>query len=109
MGLDQAPADPGPAWWTNRGVKSGGSPSDYALANQGQAKWFAVKAEEELRFWLPTPYNGPILATLPPENSYQPINQGQLKNLVKPLYDRIHAAALAYPNNHILDCLPQGM
>jgi hypothetical protein len=97
-----------PAWWSE-GVKSGAPVSDFSIVNQGQAKWFATKAEEELMSRLPEPYNNGILGTLPEGDNYAPINQGQLKTLIKPLYDRIHDAAVAFPNNHILDCLPVGM
>jgi Bacterial Ig domain/Chitobiase/beta-hexosaminidase C-terminal domain/Immunoglobulin domain/von Willebrand factor type A domain len=102
MGLAQVFAGPEPAWWSS--VKSGAPASDYAIANQGQAKWFALKAEAELRAKLPAPFNGPILSTLPPGNNYLAINQGQLKNLVKPLYDQIHLAAQTYP--YLLQTLP---
>jgi hypothetical protein len=98
-----------PAWWST--VKNTAPASDYSIANQGQAKWFALKAEDELMAKLPplpAPNDGPIYpGGLPPGDNYAPINQGQLKNLVKPLYDRIKAAQTANPS--LIITLPQGM
>jgi hypothetical protein len=97
-----------PSWWTDRGVKSDAAASDFAIANQGQAKWMALQAETELRSRLPDGYNGPIL-TAPLGDNFASINQGQLKNLAQPFYDRIHAAALAFPNKNILRWLPSSV
>jgi len=106
LGLTQICISTEPAWWGARGVKSTAPASDYAIANQGQAKWFALKAEEELRFKLPTGFNGPIYTTpLPTGNNYAPINQGQLKALVQQLYLRIQQAKAANPTLPIT--LPQ--
>ncbi|MGC3957749.1 MAG: hypothetical protein QM813_07300 [Verrucomicrobiota bacterium] len=101
-----------PAWWTARGVKNTAPASDYSMVNQGQAKWFALKAEEELRAKLPAGFNGPILPTLPTGDNYAPINQGQLKALVQPLYIRIQQAIDSLPPGPLRDAYgnarPQG-
>lgn len=96
-----------PAWWGIRSVKTGAPVADYSVANQGQAKWFAKQAEAELMEKLPPGFNGSILPTLPTGNNYLPINHGQLKNLVKPLYDRIKAARTVHPS--VVVTFPQGM
>lgn len=104
-----------PAWWTVRNVKiANAAASDFSMANQGQAKWFALQAEAELMANLPLGFNGKIYhpttawpTGLPPGDNYLPINQGQLKNLVQPLYDRINSALAADPNLAIT--FPQGM
>jgi outer membrane protein assembly factor BamB len=97
-----------PSWWTALGVENGAPASDYAVANQGQAKWFALQADIELQANLPAGFNSPVYTSpLPSGDNYAPINQGQLKNLVQPLYDRINQALAANPSLPLI--LPQGM
>jgi len=84
-----------PSWWTDREVLDPGkTPNDYAAVNQGQVKFMAVKAYEELNENLPggagtalsSLYNTLTNST---GGNYQPVNAGQLKNLAKPFYDRL--------------------
>ena len=43
-----------PEWWTTRGVLIPNKEADdYAVANQGQLKYMAIKAYEELEAALP--------------------------------------------------------
>jgi alpha-tubulin suppressor-like RCC1 family protein len=93
-----------PSWWTNRAVLNGSATAnDYAAANQGQAKHFAKQAYNEMQAKIPGGA-GATLTTLVnsfsnTESNYAPITVGQLKNLVKPFYDRLIATgyATSYP------------
>lgn len=85
-----------PAWWTTRSVLDPSKPpSDYAAANQGQAKNLARKAFDELEQRLPGGA-GPVLTQLiaawgnsASAADFAVINVGQLKALAKPFYDRL--------------------
>jgi YD repeat-containing protein len=102
-----------PDWWIERNVVDpNATPKDYALALQGQVKAMAVAAYQEIKTRLPPGDNSAIeaaLSTFTQRGNYAPLNQGQLKALAKPFYDRIVAAAAAFPNDHIRDAMPEGM
>jgi hypothetical protein len=89
-----------PEWWYNQGLISGTAYNDFAAANQGEAKNFAVGAVNELNLDLAQFGGaGPTLdalalaltATSPQTSDYSVINLGTLKNLVQPFYDRLLA------------------
>jgi hypothetical protein len=99
-----------PQWWTTRGVLIAAPASDYAPANQGQAKWMAQMAAQELHEKLPPGDESAIQALLDSftqSGNYLPLNVGQLKNLVKPFYDRINSVAGNHPC--VLVVLPANM
>jgi hypothetical protein len=89
-----------PVWWSTYGVVSGTNINDYAAANQGQAKNFELAAITELDTDLAQfGVDGGPLDTLAntlltsdtsgQANDYAAINLGQLKTLVKPIYDQL--------------------
>jgi large repetitive protein len=100
-----------PAWWSERGIiarDASGNPlpsDNYAVANIGQAKNLAKQAYEEMKalgfidVTLPTSSAANDLLVQqwndlpgdppPDEQNYAAINQGQLKNLAQPFYDRL--------------------
>ena len=84
-----------PHWWLARGVVSTTAlPRDFAPANQGQAKWIAQQAAEDFDAVMPGGAGAAIsnlVAGFTASKSYRPLNQGQLKNLAKPFYDRLYA------------------
>ncbi len=92
-----APAETNyPAWWIMRGVlDTNAPPGDYAPVAQGQAKWIAKQAYEELDL-LTSATNGvwtnilSLISGFTTNNNYLPLNQGQLKNLAKPFYDFLY-------------------
>ena len=92
-----APAETNyPAWWLERSViDTNAAPRDYAPATQGQAKWMAEQAYEELD-QLTSATNGvwtnitQLVGLFSPTNNYLPLNQGQLKNLARPFYDFLY-------------------
>ena len=92
-----------PAWWTNRQVVVvGATANDYAAANLGQLKWFATNACKELDQYLPNGAGATawtLVRAFSRTNSYVAVNQGQLKAVVKPFYDRLMAEGYtnAYP------------
>lgn len=93
-----------PAWWVSRGVipAVGSRTNDYAAANAGQVKWFAVKACEELNANLEGGAGGSVeavVASFSLSNNYATVNAGQLKHIARPFYDRLIAAGLTngYP------------
>jgi hypothetical protein len=87
-----------PAWWSSRGVLSGTTSNDFAVANQGQAKNIAVAAVNELNADL-AQFGGAgnalntlaiaLTATSAQTSDYTAVNLGQLKALTKPIYDRL--------------------
>jgi hypothetical protein len=90
----------GPAWWANQGVLNGNAPNDYSLGNQGQAKWMAVNAVNELNQDL-SQFGGAgnalnalavsLSATTARTNDYNALNLGELKALSQPFFDRLLA------------------
>jgi hypothetical protein len=93
-------AQTSPAWWAGRGVLTSGSASDFAVANQGQAKNLAVAAVSEIDSDLASVGGaGPTLEALASSltsgtasaTDFAAINTGQLKALAQPFYDRLIA------------------
>ena len=82
-----------PQWWIDSGVvNQQATVNDYAAANAGQLKWMATKAADHLDAGLPGgagPEVTDLVTGFLPVNNYQVINLGQLKNVAKPLYDRL--------------------
>ena len=100
-----------PSWWSN--VQNGNAANDYAVANQGQLKFFTEKAVAEMNTTLASSGGaGPALTNLVygwqqdylasnyannPSNptrpykpsDYQAINVGQLKYVGKMIWDRL--------------------
>ncbi len=95
-----------PAWWARRGVVlSNAAPSDYAPANQGQLKWLAAKAFEEMEARLPMGAGPSVKATVAgfqEAGDFLPVNQGQAKNVAAVFYDRLLEAGRT-------DAWPPGM
>jgi len=94
-----------PDWWTDRAVLIPDVPAkDYAAANLGQVKAIASKAVAEMNERLPggagpvlnglvAAWNGPA-TTGGMRSDFTAVNQGQLKAIAKPFYDRL--AELGY-------------
>ena len=87
---------PCPHWWVARGaIDTNATPNDYAPAIQGQAKWMARQAYEYLNA-LTNLEGGAgsaisnLVAAFSLTNNYIVLNQGQLKNLAQPFYDRLY-------------------
>jgi len=88
-----------PSWWTDYGVLNGNPSNDFAPANQGQAKNFAVAAVSLLNNDLAQFRGaGPRLDQLaaafisgasPRRNDFAPVTLGHLKTLAQPFYDRL--------------------
>jgi hypothetical protein len=94
-----------PAWWTRRNVldDSAGT-NDFAPAVQGQLKWIASMACEELQtnLWDGAGSNvQQMVDGFPNSNNLAPLNIGQLKNTAKPFYDRLFELGLTndYPTD----------
>jgi hypothetical protein len=92
-----------PAWWTNRNVITNvAATNDYAAVNQGQLKWFATNAYNELNAQLP---NGAgtnianLIHSFSATNNYCGVNVGQLKCVASNFYSCLIAAGYAnqYP------------
>jgi hypothetical protein len=83
-----------PAWWSQRGVVvSGVTVDDYAAVNQGQVKYIAKQAYEQMKVTLPGGA-GNVLDAIwanPPASTddYRAINLGQLKAIASPFYLRL--------------------
>ena len=96
-----------PRWWIDRGVihdNTNAIPNDFALANQGQLKWIAIQCAKEFESRLPGGAGAEIweqvgkLSSDGYDNTV--FNQGQLKTLVKPFYERLEPDYVAvYPEN----------
>ena len=82
-----------PHWWLEKEIiVPEHSAHDFYPANQGQAKWIAVKAYEEFEKQLPGDANTNILNQIidfPEGNNYRPVNIGMLKNLASSFYVRL--------------------
>lgn len=92
--LPCAAAEYYPHWWYSRGVAADATvqPDDYAAANQGQAKWIASRAKDELDANLPGGAGAAIsnlVAGFVSTNDFLALNLGQLKFLAAPFYDRL--------------------
>jgi hypothetical protein len=99
-----------PSWWVSRQVITNPVPNDFALVNQGQAKWMVTNAYLEFAHYLPGAGNSNILnlvSNFSQNGNYQILNVGQLKNLAKPFYERIQEAAVSNPN--VTNALPFGV
>jgi len=79
----QAATVTGPAWWVTRGtINTNLPPNDFAAVNQGQLKWMASNACEELEATLPGGAGYDIWALISSftnTNNFCPVNLGQLK------------------------------
>jgi uncharacterized protein (TIGR03790 family) len=102
----------GPAWWHDPTLTVSGTPiisgtaNDYAAVNQGQVKYFALTAINELNAGLSgvggagPALNGLALsltATSGSTSDFAAINLGQLKALAKPFYDQLFSIDYAGP------------
>lgn len=93
-----------PAWWALRDIQSTNSAQDFAVANQGQAKWIATQAAAEFDTYLPGGAGSGVsnlLTRFSSTNNWLPLNLGQLKALAAPFYDRLAASG-------VTGALPQG-
>lgn len=93
-----------PHWWTSGGVinTNATATNDFAAVNQGQVKWIALKAYEELAARLRGGAGSAasnMIAAFSATNNYVGVNLGQLKYLAQPFYDRLILAGYtnAYP------------
>jgi hypothetical protein len=96
---------PGPAWWGTQSVAAPeAAADDFAAANSGQLKYLAVKAAAAMNAELPggagaainalvAGWNAPPVAGVT-RDDYVAVNQGQLKHVAAPFYDRL---GLPYP------------
>ena len=98
-----------PSWWTNNVVNTN-TPCDYAIANQGQLKWVATKAYEELDRALPGGAGSEIsnlVFGFSTTNNYLIANLGQLKYVAGFFYDRLfnegYSNALPWTTNTASD------
>jgi len=103
-GGNDAFADGYPQWWIEREVVKDGANTkrnDYAIANQGQLKWIATQCAREFEMRLPGGAGSAIWNTVghfSSEDNSTVINQGQLKEVVQPFYDRLYPDhTAAYP------------
>jgi hypothetical protein len=92
-----------PGWFTEREViNAERSAADYAPVNQGQVKWIAAKAYDEIAEKLPAAdleSLQAVIETLPSGNNFHPANLGMLKAVAEPFYDVLmtEGYADAYP------------
>lgn len=88
-----------PQWWIDRGALCTNRPAhDFNPVNQGQVKWMCLKAYEEFQQKLPGDGNTNILNQIdafPEGNNFRPANQGMLKAIAQPFYDRLIEENLA--------------
>ncbi|MBU0714073.1 MAG: thrombospondin type 3 repeat-containing protein [Verrucomicrobia bacterium] len=82
----------GPSWWLTRGaVDPNLSPNDYAPITQGQLKWMAVNARDEMNAYFGAGSTIPaLIATFSNSNNYYLANLGQVKYVAQPFYDRLY-------------------
>lgn len=93
-----------PLWWEDRGVlETNMWINDFAPVNQGQVKWIAVQASEEMNQSL-SQFGGAGTAVsarvsvLLPGDDYYAVNVGQLKHIAVPFYDRL--IEIGYTDQH---------
>jgi hypothetical protein len=85
-----------PVWWAERGaIKTNAFvTNDFLAVNQGQVKWIVMQAVAELDKYLPRGAGTMLsnrVGAFTSANNYLPVNHGQLKNITKPVYDRLIA------------------
>ncbi len=91
-----------PQWWQIRGVINTNAnvvTNDFAPATQGQLKWLATKAAEELDNSIPGGAGASVHALISgfsTSNNYAPVLIGQLKAVATNFYDRL--IAIGYTN-----------
>ncbi len=84
-----------PQWWIDRGVvddSTNAIPNDFAMANQGQVKWMAIQCAKVFESRLPNGAGAEVwdrVKKLSFADNNTVLNQGQLKRLIKPFYDRL--------------------
>ena len=92
-----------PAWWVDRGVvDTNRLPNDYGPVNQGQLKWTARCAADELDENLSGgagPAIDNLISSFTLTNNFYPANLGQLKYVARPFCDRLieEGYATSYP------------
>jgi len=88
-----------PHWWIERGVMDTNAiPNDYAPVNQGQVKYIAEQARQELNMYLPLGAGAAIdelIAGFNTNQNYTPANAGQLKFVAEPFYNRLVGVGFA--------------
>ncbi|MCG2679888.1 MAG: thrombospondin type 3 repeat-containing protein [Kiritimatiellae bacterium] len=93
----------GPAWWFARGAVDTNLPAnDYALVTLGQLKWMATNACAEMQeYFDPGASVTTLVFGFANSNNYYLANIGQVKYVVQPFYDRLHALNLTntFPAN----------
>lgn len=97
-----------PAWWNDRGVKSGNPAQNKGLANLGQLKHIANQAHAELESILPSGAGYPVPFSVPAEADQawydaqkKILNLGQLKAVAKPVYDRLNEISPNWVKNQL--------
>jgi len=96
-----------PSWWSDRGIiNTNNTAQDRAAANQGQLKYVAARATEELQDKLTnTTADLSVIIGLTTNfssaNNRAAVNLGQLKYIAKPYYDILQTNNLtfAWPEN----------
>lgn len=92
-----------PTWWVARGVVSTNNvvTNDFAAVNQGQLKWMASNACEELEATLPGGAGSNVwdlISTFTDSNNFRPVNLGQLKYVAQPFWSNL--IAVGYATNY---------
>ncbi len=82
----------GPAWWYQRGaVDANLQANDYAPITQGQLKWMAQNASDEMEAYFGAGSTiSALIAAFSNSNNYYLANLGQLKYVAQPFYDRLY-------------------
>ncbi len=83
------PKEAYPKWWGASGVVTDDISNDFKPINQGQVKWMATQAYEEIKALWPdgdAAIDG-VMATFSNTNNHRPVNIGQLKRVAQPFYD----------------------
>jgi len=94
-----------PMWWVTRGVLLETNLAvhlDYAVMTQGEVKYLAQQTAAEFEAQLPGGAGSNIIAlvnSFQNTNNYASLNEGQLKTVAQPFYDRLWELSLtnAYP------------
>lgn len=95
-----------PDWWSDRGVLNTNQPNDYALINHGQLKTLAQNTLLEMQeYGAADSTLTELVAGFSNTNNYVPVNIGQLKNIIKPFYDRLGALNMT----NVPGAMPEGM